>query len=407
MNGLSRLEELPAELLWTILGFLDALTLRTARLVSNNFRHCASSHLKKLQLDSATLEQHPTANLTQFSGLTHLAISIANVASLQLLTRPNIAPVVTHVHLNFLCCEDTQRAGRLAELRELPKLRGLSLQPLEGDQWCIPSLPAGLEELQLHDLWTGPRWPGMEDVSPLTRFSKLTSLTVSMAHRAGPSLSTLTSLRKLQSLTLVSCPPVVGVLSLLTSLTSLSLYVPGETYQGSIFHDLAHLTGLSELSVNTREVTRGDLACVGQLINLTSLDMYGCTLAEGVTGSRALVALTRLASLALHCEDVGMSLLPSLNLKALRHLNLRDIHGDVSILQTATMLTGLELLCTPWLVDGCIQGLTATLSGMTGLQSLSLYTNDVPHPRGFPSRSCPGSTNEADGLGVSGDVHSG
>jgi hypothetical protein len=119
-----RLRELPEELRWTIMGFLDVWTLCTARLVCKSFRACAGSHFTALYLRSSTLEENPTTDFTQFSGATHLAVDVSYDRDVCLLAHPRIAPVVTHVRLRCITLRVMPYGHNLAQLTLLPSTVG-------------------------------------------------------------------------------------------------------------------------------------------------------------------------------------------------------------------------------------------------------------------------------------------
>jgi hypothetical protein len=115
---------------------------------------------------------------------------------------------------------------------------------------------------------------------------------------------------------------------------------------------------------------------------LTHLDISDCELAQCVARSSALVPLTSLVSLGLHCSTVGLSILPGLHLEAFQSLTLRRAKGNVSFLQRAAGLTALEFI-------GCRlaaqrpHGLDAALSAMSRLRYLLLSIHEeleAPNP---------------------------
>ncbi len=85
---MSLLDKLPAELLWTICGFLDVRTLCTARLVSTTFNQAATPHVTQLHLDGSTLQEDLVPDFRQFSGLTRLAITFTRNTPLYALHTP-------------------------------------------------------------------------------------------------------------------------------------------------------------------------------------------------------------------------------------------------------------------------------------------------------------------------------
>jgi hypothetical protein len=361
-----------------MMGFLDMLTLCTARVVCKRFCRCASPHLKALELDWAALEQQPTANLTQFSGLTRLEVSLQTGSDLYLLAHPTIAPVVTHIQLWEFLSQGRQKTQELAHLALLPKLRSLRVQHAEGDFSSIELLPLGLKELAIGD----PELGNVKDASPITRFSKLTSLAIGMRGGPGDSIGNLTSLLNLRSLNVGSFS-AVGVLSRFTMLTSLTwLGYRNGLNQEIIFHELGHLSGLSQLEVSTmwRDVGLDELSCLARLTGLTCLKMGECVFPESVAGSSALVPLTRLVSLDLPCTTVGVPLLPNLNLEAVQRLNLGRVYGDISSLRRATRLTHLEFAAG---LPEPLVGLRKSLAGMSNLRSLSLSADVQRRPRSF------------------------
>ncbi len=236
------MKELPEELLWTVLGFLDVRTLCTARLVCRQFRLSASDHLKALQLDCTDLEQRPTSSLTGLSGLTHLEVSIHCRDRLPLLSHLGIAPLITHVRLGWECFWNEGSLETFSHISFLPMLRSLAL-PARACNYEL--LPLTLEELHLG-------FPVEEDASSLTRLSGLTNLDIDLSKLAGQLLETLTSLRSLRSLTLRCGLSALGVLSRFTMLTGLAWNVDLDAQTpGGMFLELAHLTGLSELRLSS------------------------------------------------------------------------------------------------------------------------------------------------------------
>ncbi len=140
--------QLPGELLWTIMGFMDVRSLCTARLVCKQFRDSASAHVKALEVDCKELYLAARSNFTQFAGLTRLVVVSSvfggGAPCMRLVALPSIAPFVTHVNMFFFSAE--QRREVLPHLMLLPKLRSLRLRT--GMDRGIP-LPSGLEELHL------------------------------------------------------------------------------------------------------------------------------------------------------------------------------------------------------------------------------------------------------------------
>jgi hypothetical protein len=373
--------ELPLDLLWTIIGFLDMRSLCTARIVCRCFCQSASSHLKALQLDCAALEQHPTAIFTRFSGLTRLEVAVHRESDLKLLAHPGIGPAVTHIKVWRFPPRGGQNTDDLAHLGLLPKLHSLLVNGVESDLANIELLPNGLEELTINDPYPWPPDKGLKDASPLTQFSNLTSVRIGMAEGDGQSVRSLTSLRNLRSLCLGNFS-AAGVLSTFTMLTSLTWICDPRVDRWSIFNDLSRLTQLSKLKVDAgfHEVAHEDLACVAQLTELTCLIMCNSWLPEWVPGSCPLSPLTRLASLGLYGLAGGVPLLASLNLEGLRSLKLGQVEGDTSVLRRATGLTQLEFESYD---SVSIRGLGATLRRMSDLRSLSLSVHVAPGTKPF------------------------
>jgi hypothetical protein len=366
--------QLPEELQWVIMGFLDVRSLCTARLVSKPFHQSASCHLKALRVNCRSLQQPPTTRFTQLSGLTRVKVSVEDAAQLHLLAHPGIAPVITHVHLKrvmnrvaplSLASSGVESASNdLAHLKLLPKLRSLSL---EGDMSESELVPLGLEELDLRGRISG-------SVSPLTRLLGLTHLTIDIGG-AVSSLLSLTVLIKLRSLRILCASGPPGMLSTLTRLTKLSLVIAGSrTAEGSVFSELVRLTGLSELRVpySSVDLRLEDLACLAHLTKLTQLRLDGSKLAECVAGSSILVPLTKLVSLAICGGPVGISLLSKVNVKAFSWLILGGTCGDISVLQRATGLSWLEV---DWSREGAeyLPELGPTLARMSRLCILTLH----------------------------------
>jgi hypothetical protein len=363
------LKELPEELLWTILRFLDVRTLCTARLVCRQFRESASVHLKALQLNCTDLEQPPTSSLARLSGLTHLAVSVQKRDRLHLLSHPSIAPLITHVDVSRDAFWDVDEEEAISPLMLLPRLRSLTL-PVQTHAFQL--LPLTLEELHL-------RSP-VENASPVTRLSRLTNLDINLSDGFGQSLGTLTSLLSLRSLTLCCGSSASGALSKFTMLTSLAWDVDYDHRRpGDIFLELAHLTGLAELRLSNmlREVKREHLASLSPLTTLTCLDLSDCELANDVAGSGALMPLNPLVSVHLLWVSSGMLLLPALKLTSLQSLALSYVMGDISVLHSATGLTHLEFGCRG---SGSLVGLEATLARMSQLRSLSLNISGLGQP---------------------------
>jgi hypothetical protein len=268
--------ELPEELLWTILGLLDLRTLCTARLTCKHFRQLGAAHLKSLQLDCITLEQHIATDYTQFSGVTRLDVCVSSTCRLRLLTHPKVAPVITHVQLQQFSCNSRDMAEELAILGLLPKLLSLSVHSGDGDVCNLGLLPLGLEELTINKPSMCLRFPGVEDASPLSRLSKLASLKVNMALDAGGSVGFLSSLRDLHTLHVECCPSVFVPLSALPMLTSLTWEADDrQTRRGHLFKKLTLLTGLRRLKVSYDgyDISHEDLSCMASLSKLSCLDL--------------------------------------------------------------------------------------------------------------------------------------
>jgi hypothetical protein len=248
----------------------------------------------------------------------------------------------------------------------------------------VQLLPLGLEELHLETR-------SQDDVSPLTRFSGLTELGLTV-NESAPGLGSLTALRALRSLRLhweewrVSSSHG-ALLSTFTTLTSLALVLEREaTREATLFPGLACLTRLSHLDVEDtgRELTREELACMSRLTKLTCLRLEGFYLADCGECSSVLLPLTRLVSVRLN-DDVWRR--SSLNVEALQSLTLHDVKPDISALLRATGLTHLEYRC-------CFAGaweyaheLGRMLAGMSRLCSLDLDLSGQLHKDGRPSVS--------------------
>ncbi len=351
-------------------------------MVCKRFSQTASGHLKALELGSAKLEEHPTTTFTQFSGLTRLQVSAHKGSDLRLFAHPRIAPVVTHARLWQSSSSGGEIIDELAHLALLPKLRSLVVNRVDGDLNDIGLLPDGLEELMIHApyAWWHDK-EGLSDTSPLTRFSKLTSLGIGIGEGASQSVQSLANLRNLRSLYLGNFS-AVGVLSTLTMLTSLTWVLNSDQNRGPIFNDLGRMTWLSGLQVGSRfsRVTREDLECVAKLTGLTSLRMYYCSLPQGVTASSALSPLTRLVCLGFDLSFNGLPLLAGVNLGNLQSLKLWFVKGETSVLRYATMLTHLKLHCYD---PVSLRGLGATLRRMSDLRSLGLSVTVKPATKSF------------------------
>jgi hypothetical protein len=372
--------QLPEELQWVIMGFLDVRSLCTARLVSKDFHRSAACHLKALWINCTSPQQPPTTRFTQLSALTHVEVSVEDDVQLHLLGNTRIAPFITQVKVKrvtgvntlaplSLACPAGQLAPNdLAHLHLLPKLRSLSL---EDGVSKVELLPVRLEELEL---WGG----NTGSVSPLTRLLGLTSLTIEVMGGTVSSLVSLTSLISLRSLRIMCEFRPPAMLSILTTLTALSLLIRGaRTDGGSIFSDLVHLTRLSNLRVplSTVGLRLEDLACFAHLTKLTGLRLDSSTLAECVADSSVLVPLTGLVSLGICGGPLGISLLSKMNVKACKWLALTASCGDISVLERARTLTRLNL---DWSRDaaGYLPELGPTLARMSGLIDLALHLED-------------------------------
>jgi hypothetical protein len=385
---MDQLMDLPDDLLWRILGYCDVLTLCTARLVCNRLRQSATCDLKTLYPNCATLEQLAPTDFPRFAGVTSLQLSIKSVSQLELLAHPRIAPVVTHVDVrldHFLRYEPAARA--LVKVMLLPKLRSLCVTVHNEEDLCdIACLhPGGFEDLQVYANFERPdvQGYGFFDVSLLTRFTNLNSLGFDIVDTAAPSLGSLTCLHNLRSLYICSCDSVVGVLSKLTMLTGLTWSIWGLEKCEEIFRDMRYLTGLCHFEVTHYygRITGEDLASVGHLTRLTCLDISWCHFADSVAVSSALVPLTGLISVGLQGNALGMALLASLNVGALRSLTLKSSCANLAVLQGATGLTHLAFECD-W-VDS-ERGLRAMLCRMSELRSLHLsFWRDIDPQNAF------------------------
>jgi hypothetical protein len=369
-----------------ILGLLDERMLCAARLVCRRFRQVAVSHFRALHVDCTTMQHHPTVDFTRFAEVPHFAVSCGNETLLHIQGTPGLPPS-SLTSMAFVSPE-AQIVESLAHLMLLPRLRSLSLPAIERDLCNMLLLPLGLEELTLQRDSGWPGLPGgfrgLRDASPLTRYSRLSSLAIDATVGAGPSVGSLTCLSSLRSLELQSCCSPAGVMSTFTMLTSVTWIVaPVGGTRRSVFCGLQHLTKLSRLVVayvaqRKGEVQDEELASIARLTGLTCLEMGCCRLPESLAGSSVLAPLTCLVSLALRCGPVGLSILSTLNVEALRRLSMFHVEGDVSVLQRATGLTHLEFSTSVYrneLQHGRVDNgevFAPMLATMTGLRSLSL-----------------------------------
>jgi hypothetical protein len=280
-----------------------------------------------------------------------------------------IARYVSHVELDETY--DLGDAKLLAPLKHLSQLRSLSAKPSEGGRCNLSLLPAGLVELAVRGPEEETCWEGVQDATPLGRFTALTSLTMDTDFGAGASLGLLTRLINLKSLNIKTCPAAIGVVRTLTSLTSLTWLQYGESRQGeTMFDDMAHLTGLSRLRfVSWDDITHHSLECIAHLTRLSHLNMGSRSLADCAARSM-LVPLTGLVSLELECGTVGKELLSCLNLEAFNELTAHNVQGPIHFLPRAGGLTRLELHCDH---RGSVEELETMIAGMTNLQDLRLY----------------------------------
>jgi hypothetical protein len=199
-----------------------------------------------------------------------------------------------------------------------------------------------------------------------------------MKASAAASLVSLTVLRNLRSLELLCKFEPSGVLGKFTSLSSLSLRLYRNMRPGTVFPDLACLTGLGHLAVSDMfnneagaYVTGKDLAFLTPLSKLTSLRLDGCTLADCLRGSSALVPLKGIVSLAFCYGPFGVSLLPMVDVAALQSLSVSCVRGDISILHRATALTHLEFSSHNRQI-GFPESLGPAIAKMSGLRALTL-----------------------------------
>jgi hypothetical protein len=233
--------------------------------------------------------------LTQLSGLTRVAVSVEDESCLHLLAHRRTASIITHVNLQRWPRPEGKvplplaipyapiAPNDLSHLEHLPKLKSLSSEAHSSE---VKLLPLSLEELCL-------QWTSWEDVSPLARLSRLTSLEIRVrGSRCVTSLVDLAASLNLRSLELSwfygdSCLSVVSAFTTLTSLTLSSCHT--EWSDTSIFPELVHLTRLVHLTVYGSHVDLGheDLACLGHLTKLTCLNLGYWDLAECVAGSSA------------------------------------------------------------------------------------------------------------------------
>jgi hypothetical protein len=228
-------ENLPEELLSTILGTLDVRPLCTARLVCGRFRQSSLTHVKALRLDCETLQQHPTSNFTQFTGLTHLKVTINRTGRLHLLAHPRIAPLITHIHIPGHRDVEVPGAEELPHLNSLLKLRTLDFW---GYRHQAQDLQAWLEELRVGNSM---------NLSNLTHLSQLTRIKMIAGRQEAEALGSLTGLRNLCCLDLRTETTALEVLSHLSRLTKLSLDALNIINYPLMFRDLAQLTGLCDL----------------------------------------------------------------------------------------------------------------------------------------------------------------
>jgi hypothetical protein len=386
--------ELPEELLWTIMGFMDDRTMCTTRLVCKRFRKISLSHLKALHLDCKTLKQHPTTDFTLCPAVTQCAVSFRSVSYLHLAGHPRVAPIITHIHVKAFQCPEAQIVESLAQLMHLTRLRPLSLPAVERDLCSKLSLPLGLEELKMarplgvSGSVSRPWGYGMWDAAPLSRYCKLTELKSLMGEGVGLSVGSLASLSSLRSLELWSYGCAKGELSRFTILTSLTWILCAERNEWNIFcQGLARLTRLSQLSVRRvgGVVSIEDLACVSHLTGLTRLDIRGWNLPNMGAESTVLLPLTRLVSLEIQGGRRAMAVLSTLNIEVFESLAVIGMEReDVSVLQRATTLTHLEFTSNFGIKNGDVFGhMLATLTGLRSL-SVTFFTHPRHVPDGFP-----------------------
>jgi hypothetical protein len=126
------LVDLPEELMWTIMGFLDVPSLCSARLVCKGVCKAASGRVESLRLAFFDGIIAPGFSLKHFTGLKSVHVDTFNEHRLRVLAHPEIAAVATSIQLSWSYYWPTSSntssdswlaATDLEHLELLPKLR--------------------------------------------------------------------------------------------------------------------------------------------------------------------------------------------------------------------------------------------------------------------------------------------
>jgi hypothetical protein len=325
--------------------------------------------LNQLTLDLRDPQYEGFASLAALTRFDRLSANrsgprVSELASLEKLTQLNrltlrlasprvseLSPLAELTQLNQLTLN--LWGSEVSDLRPLEKLRGLKQLTLRLDGSEVRDLTpleklTGLNELSL-DLGNS--------IDELARLDKLMRLDQRMPERAQPGGSEVRDLTALEKL---------------TGLSHLSLNL-GPQCEGRVLAPLASLTGLNQLTLDTKHSRVRDLTPLGKLTRLNQLTLR----LGGDNDEPDLAPLETVAELNQLTLDLGSSKFRDLRslekLTGLAQLTLEMGHSAVSDLTLLEKLTHLKQL-TLCLGDSKVRDF-GPLANLTGLNTLSLEMN--------------------------------
>jgi hypothetical protein len=367
---------LPAELLETILGFLDVRRLCTARLVSTAFCCAASRCLHQLKLLPKNLHNSPLISFDSFPKLTQVALENVRGDDLPLLSPPPLRDAITHLSLNLARITPSEvTEGLVVQLP--PNLR--SLQNLSYNPSYSFQFPPTLEELLLPASTVN-----MSAISGLTRLTRLHVNVGNETHNAAEALTTLTAL---QELVFGGELPVLPVVGKLTRLTHLRFEASGLRLELAPFIQLQKLVRL-DIVWHMSEMTPQHFKTLGAITTLKSLHLSSVPELQGAAlETYDLSPLSGLTSLGLFLRALDVPFLSKFNMEGLHRLRLvscSNLDPDVvAVLGRATGVTELYLTHGARVAGHVPLEVGPALSRMSQLQEL--YLDEETHR---PPTSC-------------------